>query len=182
MIMKKKNGTAKLTESPASETIVETTLENEQAIYAEHFPVLLHEVMAQLALKQDGVYVDATFGRGGHSRAILRSGVEQLIAFDRDPTAQAHAKENFSEDGNFSLVARPFSELEQGLDELGVGQVDGVMMDLGVSSPQFDVAERGFSFRFDGPLDMRMDYTSGEPVSEWLATAGHSDIARALRV
>ncbi len=135
-----------------------------------------------LNLKQNGVYVDATFGRGGHSRAILSSGVRRLIAFDRDPAAQQFANENFADVANFDLLARPFSELEEGLDELGIAKIDGLLMDLGVSSPQFDVAERGFSFRLDGPLDMRMDPNSGEPVSAWLAGAEHSEIARVLRV
>jgi len=149
---------------------------------SEHIPVLLNEVMTSLALHNHGVYVDATFGRGGHSRAILSSGVDYLFAFDRDPSAQAHAEQWFSADENFSLIAKPFSQLESELTERNINQVDGLMADLGVSSPQFDVAERGFSFRLDGPLDMRMDNRSGQPVSEWLAYAEHSEIARVLRV
>jgi len=119
----------------------------------EHQSVLLSESITALALKEDGVYVDATFGRGGHSQAILDEKVKQLVAFDRDPTAQAHAEKQFSDKKNFVLVAKPFSELKQGLVEQEVEMIDGLLMDLGVSSPQFDVAERGFSFRFDGPLD-----------------------------
>jgi len=148
----------------------------------EHASVLLNEAVTELDIKNDGVYVDATFGRGGHSQAILDCGVKALYAFDRDPTAQAHARERFAEQENFVLIARPFSELQTGLAECEVEKIDGLLMDLGVSSPQFDVAERGFSFRFDGPLDMRMDFESGEPVSAWLAKAEHSDIARVLRV
>ena len=145
-----------------------------------HEPVLLNEVLATLALKENGIYVDATFGRGGHSAAILPR-VKHLYAFDRDPTAVAHARENFSNFKNFTLINRPFSELQKGLAEHDVQGIDGLLMDLGVSSPQLDVAERGFSFRLDGPLDMRMDFEHGKPVSEWLADAGHQDIARVLR-
>lgn len=145
-----------------------------------HEPVLLKEVLANLALNANGVYVDATFGRGGHSAAILPE-VKHLYAFDRDPTAVAHAQAYFAGLDNFTLINRPFSELSVGLAEHGVSRVNGVLLDLGVSSPQLDVAERGFSFRLDGPLDMRMDYESGQPVSAWLAEAGHQDIARVLR-
>ncbi|MBT8141076.1 MAG: 16S rRNA (cytosine(1402)-N(4))-methyltransferase RsmH [Gammaproteobacteria bacterium] len=145
-----------------------------------HEPVLLEEAMANLALKANGIYVDATFGRGGHTSAMLKQ-VKHVYAFDRDPTAHAHAEKHFSEVSNFTLINRPFSELQQGLQEHGVDKIDGLLMDLGVSSPQLDVAERGFSFRLDGPLDMRMDYTRGQPVSDWLAEAGHQDIARVLR-
>ena len=145
-----------------------------------HEPVLFNEVLANLSLNANSVVVDATFGRGGHSAAILPQ-VRALYAFDRDPTAVAHAKKYFSEIKNFTLINRPFSELQKGLSEHAVKGIDGLLMDLGVSSPQLDVAERGFSFRLDGPLDMRMNFESGMPVSEWLAEASHQDISRVIR-
>jgi len=145
-----------------------------------HEPVLFEEVLANLSLNTNSVVVDATFGRGGHSAAILPQ-VSALYAFDRDPTAVAHAEKHFSDIENFTLINRPFSELQAGLSEHAIKGIDGLLMDLGVSSPQLDIAERGFSFRLDGPLDMRMNFESGMPVSEWIADASHQDIARVLR-
>ncbi len=145
-----------------------------------HEPVLFNEVLANLSLNTNSVVVDATFGRGGHSAAILPQ-VSALYAFDRDPTAVEHANKHFSEIQNFTLINRPFSELQAGLSQHAITGIDGLLMDLGVSSPQFDVAERGFSFRLDGPLDMRMNFESGMPVSEWLADASHQEIARVIR-
>ena len=125
---------------------------------AAHKPVLLKEVVDALAPKPGGVYVDATFGAGGYSRAILAAADCTVYGFDRDPTAIARAKEwatDFA--GRLFLINRPFAEMREALAEEGVETVDGVVFDLGVSSMQLDEAERGFSFRFDGPLSMRMD-------------------------
>jgi 16S rRNA (cytosine1402-N4)-methyltransferase len=166
MINKQENGSSQLTNNDEQTTV--------------HKPVLLNEVLANLAPRENGVYVDATFGRGGHTAALLPR-VKHLYAFDRDPTAAEYAREHFSGFKNFTFINRPFSELLEGLAEHAVHGIDGILMDLGVSSPQLDVAERGFSFRQDGPLDMRMDFTRGQPVSEWLAEAGHQEIARVLR-
>ena len=145
-----------------------------------HRPVLLEEAVAALAIRADGVYVDATFGRGGHSRAILeRLGpAGRLIALDRDPQAVAAARE--ITDLRFSIVHAPFSELAQVLDRQGIEQVQGVLADLGVSSPQLEDAARGFSFRADGPLDMRMDPTRGVSAADWLATATEQQIREAI--
>ena len=148
---------------------------------AGHVTVLLAEAVAALAVKPAGVYVDGTFGRGGHSRAILdQLGPEgRLIAFDRDPRAIA-AGEALG-DARLTLVHEPFSELANALADLGVEKVDGVLFDLGVSSPQLDEAQRGFSFRFDAPLDMRMDTTRGETAADWLARASIKEITEVLR-
>ena len=134
-----------------------------------HVPVLLEEAVAALAVKPGGTYVDATFGRGGHSRRILArlNARGKLIALDRDPAAEASAR-SWS-DARFRFHHAQFSELPQILDAEHIGNVDGVLLDLGVSSPQIDDAERGFSLRADGPLDMRMDPTRGSSAAEWLA-------------
>jgi 16S rRNA (cytosine1402-N4)-methyltransferase len=148
---------------------------------AQHITVLLNEAVDALAIRPDGCYVDGTFGRGGHSRAVLsRLGEHgRLIAFDRDPAAiAAGAAIN---DPRFRLVHAPFSDMAASLDELGVGQVDGVLLDLGVSSPQLDEAARGMSFRFDAPLDMRMDTSRGQTVAQWLATADVGEITEVIR-
>ncbi|PKQ71959.1 16S rRNA (cytosine(1402)-N(4))-methyltransferase RsmH [Aeromonas sobria] len=149
---------------------------------AEHITVLLHEAVAGLAIKPDGVYVDGTFGRGGHSRLILQhlGPNGRLIAIDRDPQAIAEAAK--IEDPRFEIVHGPFSGIASYLDERGLlGKVDGFLLDLGVSSPQLDDAERGFSFMKDGPLDMRMDPTSGQSAAQWLAKADVDDIAWVLK-
>ena len=148
---------------------------------AAHITVLLNEAVEALAIRPEGVYVDGTFGRGGHSRAILaRLGAGgRLIAFDRDPVAvqSGHAVQ----DPRFELVHAPFSYFAAALAERGVERVDGVLLDLGVSSPQLDEAGRGMSFRFDAPLDMRMDTTRGMTAAEWLAEASVADITQVLR-
>jgi 16S rRNA (cytosine1402-N4)-methyltransferase len=146
-----------------------------------HVSVLLAEAVEALALRGDGVYVDATFGRGGHSRAILaRLGTAgRLIAFDRDPEAIAAGA--VIADARLTLVHAPFSALDAELARLGVGQVDGILLDLGVSSPQLDEPERGMSFRYDAPLDMRMDTSRGQTVAQWLATASVAQIREVLR-
>ena len=148
---------------------------------APHITVLLKEAVEALAIKPDGVYVDGTFGRGGHSRAVLaRLGPNgKLIAFDRDPVAVAAGEA--LKDPRFELVHAPFSDFAEALAERGVEHVDGVLLDLGVSSPQLDEAERGMSFRFDAPLDMRMDTSRGMTAAEWLADAPVADITRVLR-
>lgn len=142
-----------------------------------HTTVLLREAVEALDIQPDGTYVDATFGRGGHSRLILSklSPQGRLIAFDKDPEAIAAAQS--IQDPRFSIRHQGFADL----GELPAGSIDGVLMDLGVSSPQIDTPERGFSFRFDGPLDMRMDTTRGQSVSEWLADAELQHIAEVIR-
>ncbi|TXG88838.1 MAG: 16S rRNA (cytosine(1402)-N(4))-methyltransferase RsmH [Rhodocyclaceae bacterium] len=148
---------------------------------AQHLTVLLREAVEALAIKPAGVYVDATFGRGGHSRAILEQlGPKgRLLALDRDPRAIAAAAA--IGDARLKVVHRPFAEMGEAVREAGFGSVDGVLMDIGVSSPQLDEGERGFSFRFDAPLDMRMDTTQGETAAEWLARADVRDITQVVR-
>ena len=138
-----------------------------------HVPVLLEPVLEGLGIREDGLYVDGTFGRGGHSRAILgRLGESgRLIAIDRDPAAIASAPERLTSDPRFELVRGEIAHLERIIAARNMaGRVDGILLDLGVSSPQLDEAERGFSFLRDGPLDMRMDPDSGESASEWLCS------------
>ena len=146
-----------------------------------HVSVLLAEAVAALAIKPAGIYVDATFGRGGHSRAILAAlgPAGRLIALDRDPAAIA-AGASLS-DPRFSLVHAAFSEFDAVLDRFGIEQVDGVLLDIGVSSPQLNTPERGMSFRFDAPLDMRMDTTQGETAAEFLARASQSELEKVIR-
>ena len=149
-----------------------------------HIPVLLHEALDALCIRSDGIYLDCTFGRGGHSRAILASLDEggRLIGFDRDPSAVAVAQDLAKKDSRFEIVHTAFSELESALDSIAIARVHGVLMDLGVSSPQLDQAERGFSFQVDGPLDMRMDPTSGQSAADWIARADTDEIADVLWV
>jgi 16S rRNA (cytosine1402-N4)-methyltransferase len=142
----------------------------------EHLPVLLDEAVAALAVKPDGVYVDATFGRGGHSRRILAAlGPRgRLLAIDRDPMAENAARA--VDDKRFSFYRAWFSDLPNVLDAAGIDAADGVLLDLGVSSPQIDDPERGFSHRFDGPLDMRMDPSRGVSAAEWLARVTEGEL------
>ena len=142
-----------------------------------HTTVLLAEAVEALVIRPAGCYVDATFGRGGHSRAILEklSPQGRLLAFDKDPEALAEAAR--VHDARFEARHASFAEM----GDLPRDSVDGVLMDLGVSSPQIDNPARGFSFRADGPLDMRMDPTRGPGVAEWLATATEADMARVIR-
>ncbi|MDP5293122.1 16S rRNA (cytosine(1402)-N(4))-methyltransferase RsmH [Oceanimonas sp. CHS3-5] len=147
-----------------------------------HITVLLEEAVAGLNIRPDGIYVDGTFGRGGHSRHILsKLGPNgRLLAIDRDPAAIAVAEQ--INDPRFRILHGPFSGLADMMAAEGLtGRVDGVLLDLGVSSPQLDEAERGFSFQKDGPLDMRMDPTSGQSAADWLNHADVDDIAWVLK-
>ena len=146
-----------------------------------HQTVLLREAVEALTIKPAGIYVDGTFGRGGHSRAILeRLGPEgRLLAFDRDPQAIEVART--INDSRLTIMHCAFAELGAALRQADVAWVDGVLLDVGVSSPQIDEGERGFSFRFDAPLDMRMDTTQGETAAEFLAAAEIKDITEVIR-
>ena len=150
----------------------------------QHRTVLLNEAVDALAIegeRRSGVYVDGTFGRGGHSQKILEmlDANGRLIAFDKDPQAIATAKG--IADARFEIVHESFAALRTALAARGVTKVDGVLLDLGISSPQVDDAARGFSFRSDGPLDMRMDTTRGMSAAEWLATASEQAIEKVIR-
>ena len=149
----------------------------------EHVTVLLTEAVSALAVKQDGIYVDGTFGRGGHSRAILQAlGPEgQLIVFDRDPQAIDVACKLSRQDTRVRAVHSGFASLSSSLKKLGIEQVDGILLDLGVSSPQLDEAQRGFSFRFDAPLDMRMDTSNGITAAQWLNEADEQQIREVIK-
>jgi 16S rRNA (cytosine1402-N4)-methyltransferase len=149
----------------------------------EHKPVLVDEALAALAIDAGGYYVDATFGRGGHTARILEAlgGEGRVLAIDRDPQAIEAGRRRFADDLRLTLVHAPFSQLGAQVSQHGQGRpCRGVLFDLGVSSPQLDSPERGFSFRADGPLDMRMDPTDGEPVSSWLARAGVDEIREVI--
>lgn len=149
-----------------------------------HRPVLLEEATAGLNLRPDGVYVDGTFGRGGHARAILqRLGPQgRLIAFDKDPAAVAAGEALAADDPRFAIERGSFAMLERQMASRNlVGRVDGVLLDLGVSSPQLDDPARGFSFTREGPLDMRMDPAAGISAADWLADASEHDIAEVLK-
>ena len=147
---------------------------------SQHVSVLLEEALAALNIQPEGVYVDGTFGRGGHARAILArlASTGRLIVFDKDPAAIAVAQA--VQDPRIHVVHMGFSHMQAALREAGVERVNGVLLDLGVSSPQLNTAERGFSFRMDGPLDMRMDSTRGRTAAEWLATVEERELAEAI--
>lgn len=151
---------------------------------AAHTPVLLREVLEALGVHAGGCYLDATFGRGGHTAAILAQlGAEgRVVALDRDPEAIRAGLEVFASERRLTLVSTPFSQMAQVTAGLHApGGFDGVLLDLGVSSPQLDDPARGFSFTQDGPLDMRMDNTTGTTAAQWLAKAPEQDIARVIR-
>jgi 16S rRNA (cytosine1402-N4)-methyltransferase len=158
---------------------------NVEAVHQyQHKTVLLEEAVNALALdgaRADGIYVDGTFGRGGHSRKILQSLGEKgrLLAFDKDTQAIANAAS--IGDSRFDIAHDSFATLAETLAARGIGQLDGVLLDLGISSPQVDDAARGFSFRADGPLDMRMDTTRGMSAAEWLATETEQKIEKVIR-
>ena len=146
-----------------------------------HVAVLAQEAIEALNIRSNGIYVDCTYGRGGHSRLILEKLGEggRLIALDRDPEAVQAA--SALRDPRFLIVRSPFSRVGDVLQELGVAGVDGMLLDIGVSSPQIDDGRRGFSFRSDAPLDMRMDPDQGQSAAEWLATAEESEIREVIR-
>ncbi|MDR0587693.1 MAG: 16S rRNA (cytosine(1402)-N(4))-methyltransferase RsmH [Burkholderiales bacterium] len=148
-----------------------------------HVPVLLTETLRALAIAKTGIYVDGTFGRGGHTRAILSqlgSG-GRVIGIDRDPDAAASAKALTQSDSRFAFTQARFSRLDEILESLDIKEVDGILLDLGTSSPQIDDAARGFSFRFDAPLDMRMNPAEGESAASFLASADESLIKKVLK-
>lgn len=149
----------------------------------EHVPVLLGPVLDGLNIREDGVYVDGTFGRGGHSSAILERLGEagRLLAIDRDPQAIASAPNALLDDSRFELIRGEIAELEKHLGQRDlIGKVDGLLFDLGVSSPQLDEAGRGFSFLRDGPLDMRLDNSQGQTAAEWLAEVDEQTLTNTL--
>lgn len=148
-----------------------------------HISVLLHETVdAVLADRNTGIYVDATFGRGGHTRLLLSKldAQARVYAFDKDPQTLTIAAELAQQDSRFQIIHASFADMQQALNDLGVTQVDGVMADLGVSSPQLDQAERGFSFMKDGPLDMRMDNSQGPTAAEWLVDIEEEALANVI--
>ncbi|WGF86220.1 16S rRNA (cytosine(1402)-N(4))-methyltransferase RsmH [Marinivivus vitaminiproducens] len=145
-----------------------------------HRPVLLAEVLAALAPMQGSIIVDATFGAGGYSRAILAAASCRVIGLDRDPSAYARAQALASEEPRFQAAHVSFGALDQELERRGIGRIDGLVLDLGVSSMQLDQAERGFSFQSDGPLDMRMDTGAGASAAEVVNAMGEADLARIL--
>lgn len=148
-----------------------------------HQPVLLHEAVDALAIRPDGIYVDATFGRGGHSELILRKlgASGRLVALDRDPDAIRSAATVIGDDPRFSIVHTSFDALEDVAVKLGIkGEIDGVLLDLGVSSPQLQDAQRGFSFMHNGPLDMRMNPDDELTAAAWLAEASQQQIKQVL--
>ncbi|MFI3199611.1 MAG: 16S rRNA (cytosine(1402)-N(4))-methyltransferase RsmH [Methylococcaceae bacterium] len=150
----------------------------------EHLPVMYAEALQQLAIKKDGIYLDCTFGRGGHSQGILNllGPTGQLLAFDRDSDAiNSDYAQAMLADERFKLKHSCFSQLENIVESAGlVGKVDGILLDLGVSSPQLDNPERGFSFLRDGPLDMRMDGSTGISAEQWLASVDEKDLVNVL--
>ena len=151
---------------------------------ALHRPVLLQEAIAGLELDRDGKYIDGTFGRGGHARAILERLGERgrLLVMDKDPDAIRTAEQVFENEQRVIIRRGSFAMLAEQVKQLAwMGQVSGILLDLGVSSPQLDEPERGFSFRAEGPLDMRMDPEHGESAAEWLARADEAEIARVLK-
>ncbi|RKP48505.1 16S rRNA (cytosine(1402)-N(4))-methyltransferase RsmH [Pararobbsia silviterrae] len=155
-----------------------TDVSNQQL---QHQTVLLEEAVHALVWRADGIYVDGTFGRGGHSRAVLGKLGDgaRLVGFDKDPQAIATAQA--IGDARFEIVHDSFATLSDALAERGIQKVSGVLLDLGVSSPQFDDPARGFSFRHDGPLDMRMDTTRGESAADWLARATQQELTEVIR-
>ncbi|PJO79262.1 16S rRNA (cytosine(1402)-N(4))-methyltransferase RsmH [Neisseria brasiliensis] len=149
----------------------------------QHITVMLHEAVDGLNIREDGVYVDGTFGRGGHSRLILSKLGEagHLVVFDKDPQAIAVANQLAEQDKRVSVVHDGFATFQTALNQLGIEKIDGALFDLGISSPQIDEGERGFSFRFDAPLDMRMDPTRGMSAAEWLAVASEQELHEVIK-
>jgi 16S rRNA (cytosine1402-N4)-methyltransferase len=149
----------------------------------DHFTVLLHETVEGCVVDPDGIYVDGTFGRGGHSELILSKLSEhgRLYGIDKDPLAIETGKALELKDSRFKIINASFAELQEQLQARGIEKIDGLLLDLGVSSPQLDDAERGFSFMRDGPLDMRMDPTSGVSAEEWIAKVSAEELARVMK-
>ncbi|WP_416189454.1 16S rRNA (cytosine(1402)-N(4))-methyltransferase RsmH [Neisseria sp. CCUG17229] len=149
----------------------------------QHITVLLNEAVDGLNIREDGVYVDGTFGRGGHSRLILSKlgAAGRLVVFDKDPQAIAVANQLAEQDKRVSVVHDGFATFQTALNQLGIAKIDGALFDLGISSPQIDEGERGFSFRFDAPLDMRMDPTRGMSAAEWLAVASEQELHEVIK-
>ncbi|MDO4434563.1 MAG: 16S rRNA (cytosine(1402)-N(4))-methyltransferase RsmH [Alysiella sp.] len=149
----------------------------------QHITVLLHETVDALNVQADGVYVDGTFGRGGHSHLLLSRLGERgrLIVFDKDPQAIEVAENWAKNDKRISVIHNGFATFQAALNDLGVDKIDGALFDLGISSPQIDDASRGFSFRFDAPLDMRMDTTRGQSAAQWLAQADEQEIHEVIK-
>lgn len=148
-----------------------------------HQPVLFKQVLNAMAVKPDGVYVDGTYGRGGHAIEILAQLNEKgrLVLMDKDPQAIACAQQNHSSDARVTIIHDDYAQMSKHLEQLGLKQqVDGVLLDLGVSSPQLNDAQRGFSFQHNGPLDMRMNPESGMSAAEWVMTAPEKEIASVL--
>jgi 16S rRNA (cytosine1402-N4)-methyltransferase len=150
---------------------------------SSHTPVLLRESLDALQIESQHMVVDCTFGRGGHTRSVLAElGPEgRVVGLDRDPDAIVVGKELAENDGRFSVVHAPFSDLDDVLERMGVNAVDRILFDLGVSSPQLDEAHRGFSFTHDGPLDMRMDPSRGQSAAEWINSAAEATLAQAFK-
>jgi 16S rRNA (cytosine1402-N4)-methyltransferase len=167
-----------LSQAPTPPVSVSTTL---QHAASSHTTVLLNEAVDALAIKPAGIYVDGTFGRGGHSRKILEKlGAKgRLIAMDRDLAAINSA--TTITDARFQINHCHFSEMKQVLADMGINKVDGILLDLGISSPQIDEGERGFSFRFDGPLDMRMDQSRGKTVAEFLFEVSEKQLGEVIK-
>ncbi len=158
-------------------------MNDSESLDFQHQSVLLKEAVEALAIKTDGFYIDATFGRGGHSSLILESlsDIGRLLVIDKDPEAIAHAKEKYANDERVLIWQGSFKDFPDALEDLGVEQqIDGLLLDLGVSSPQLDDASRGFSFQRDGALDMRMNPDEGQSAAEWLAKADGLEIANVL--
>ena len=158
-------------------------MDESQTANFQHQTVLLQEAVDALAIKNSGLYIDATFGRGGHSDLILESLGNDgcLLLIDKDPEAILHAQEKYADDVRVLIWQGSFKDFPLALEELGVeGKVDGLLLDLGVSSPQLDDASRGFSFQRDGALDMRMNPSTGQSAAEWLAEAEENEIATVL--
>ena len=160
------------------------SIDTDASTASGHIPVLLREAVEALLQKPAGRYVDATYGRGGHSGYLLSQLEEagQLLALDRDPEAIADAQQRFAGESRFAIHQANFADMAEVLKARSwLGEVDGLLMDLGVSSPQLDVAERGFGFSRDGELDMRMDPTSGLSAAEWLAEVSEGELVQVLR-